>query len=398
MWERQYEQGRWNGLELNILSTSLNGGKRLHVSEIPYADLPSIKVMGSSAENIDLEVVLVGQNSLVEANALLNSLSKTAKGELEHPWLGELPLVFESYSQKITTKRGLLTLSLKFIRDGKTPKLITSVSTKVNAQQQANIVDEVSAKTFVQDVEEMDIASVSSLQQDFTHAINQLVGIANQLNVPSQMLSALNQELNSAFVAISSIANAPGQFAEQLSKTIDSIANAVRSEPDSENEAVDNSRAAQATMLAAVNTETPSAHYNVQMVTAAVKMSKDIAILEQDETFSVITAKGQPSIIMSDLQLITAEVNARIDEVTDQSTLESIELFHSLITLKEGVEAQHSKVKLGSEPQRFIERARFIPALVLAHQLNSESTLVTALNPSLHPLFLAGTIGLRVSE
>ncbi|GIC79482.1 DNA circularization N-terminal domain-containing protein [Moritella sp. F3] len=398
MWERQYEQGRWNGLELNILSTSLDGGKRLHVSEIPYADLPSIKVMGSSASKFDLEVVFVGSSSLIDANKLLASLNEIPKGELEHPWLGEIPLVFESYSQTITTKRGLVTLSLKFIRDGKTPKLISSVSTKVSAQQQATIVEGVSTKTFVQDVEEMDIADMNSLQQSFTHAINELMGIANELNVPSQMLSALNQELNSAFVAISSIANAPGQFAEQLSKTIDSVANAVRSEPDSENEAVDNSRTAQATMLAAVNIETPSAHYNVQMVTAAVKMSKDIATLEQDETFSVINVKGQPSIILSDLQLIVTEVNARIDEVTDQSTLESTELFNSLITLKEGVDTQYSKVKLGVEPQRFIERGRFIPALALAHELNSESTLVMALNPSKHPLFLAGTIGLRVSE
>ena len=398
MWERQYEQGRWNGLELNILSTSLDGGKRLHVSEIPYADLPSIKVMGSSAEKIDLEVVFVGKNSLVDANELLANLSNTPKGELEHPWLGEIRLAFENYSQKITTKRGLVSLSLKFIRDGKAPKLTSSLSTKVSAQQQASIVDEVSTKTFKQDVKGMDIASVRNLQQNFTHAINQLVGIANQLNVPSQMLSALNQELNSAFVAISSIVNSPGQFAEQLSKTIDSVANAVRSEADSENEAVDNSRTAQVKMLAGINMEAPSAHYNVQMITAAIKMSKDIATLEQHNTFSVISTNGLPSIIMSDLQLIISDIDARIDEVTDKSMVESIELFHALVTLKEGVEAQYSKVKLGCEPHHFIECARNIPALALAHRNYSESALVTALNPLQHPLFLNGKIGLRVNS
>ena len=65
MWEREYEQGRWNGVALNILGTSLNGGKRLQVSEIPYAELPDIKVMGSSANNIEIDVVLVGDRKSV---------------------------------------------------------------------------------------------------------------------------------------------------------------------------------------------------------------------------------------------------------------------------------------------------------------------------------------------
>ncbi len=123
MWERKYEQGRWNGLTLNILSTSIDGGKRLHISELPYVDLPSIKVMGSAASKLNLEVVLVGRNSLVDANNLLANLNKTPKGELEHPWLGELSLVFESHSQKIDTKLGLVTLSLSFVRGRDVPML-----------------------------------------------------------------------------------------------------------------------------------------------------------------------------------------------------------------------------------------------------------------------------------
>lgn len=398
MWEREYEQGRWNGVALNILATSLNGGKRLQVSEIPYAELPDIKVMGSSANNIEIDVVLVGSNSLVEANALLNNLNKTPKGELEHPWLGELPLVFETYGQKLSTKLGLVTLSLKFIRDGK-PSAVTASTVVTSVQtQQADTVETVSTKTFVDDVDTMNIADTNSLQADFTHAITQLSGIANQLSVPSQTLSALNQEINSALVSISSIANAPAQFAEQLSKTIDSVADAVRSETDSDNEATDNSRAAQASMLEAINTQSPSTHYNVQLVVAAVKMSKDIERLEQEDTFDILSSKGQSSTILSDLQQITREIDARVYEVTTVSTLESLELFDALISLKEGVSSQSNKVKKGSEPQGFLERARFIPALVLAKKEKSSAPLVMALNPLQHPLFLSGVIAMRGNE
>lgn len=82
MWERKYEQGRWNGLTLNILSTALDGGKRLQVSEIPYADLPNIKVMGSAANKIDIDVVFVGNHSLNDANALLDNFNKTLAASL----------------------------------------------------------------------------------------------------------------------------------------------------------------------------------------------------------------------------------------------------------------------------------------------------------------------------
>ncbi|MUJ21344.1 DNA circularization N-terminal domain-containing protein [Aliivibrio fischeri] len=398
MWEREYEKGRWNGLELNILTTSIDGGQRLHVSEIPYADLPSIKVMGSAANSIDLEVLLVGKASLVEANNLLAGLNALPKGELEHPWLGELPLVFETFSQKISTKRGVVELSLKFLRDGKAPQLSSSASITVSSKEQASEVEKSSTKTFVQDIEEMDAAQVSSLQERFTYAINQLVGISTKLNVPSQTLSALNQELNSALVAISSIANAPEQFAEQLSKTVDSVADAVRSEPDSENEAIDNSRAAQSNMLAAIDLNAPSAHYNVQMVTAAVKMSKTVATLEQENEFDIVNAKGQPSIMMSDLKQLTVAVSQRINEVTMNSTLESLELFYALTGLKEGIETQYNKVKTGSEAQRFIERGRYIPALFLAHQTYTDTALVSALNPLKHPLFMNGTLSMRAMK
>lgn len=398
MWQRQYERGRWNGIELNILATSLDGGKRLQVSDIPYADLPDIKVMGSSVNNLDIDVVMVGAHSLVDANALLDSLSTSPIGELEHPWLGELPLVFSSHAQKIDTKLGLVTLSLKFIRQGVRSVLSIMATTPSPQTQQADTVEAVSTTTFVADVEAMDIADTNSLQADFTHVVGELSGIANQLSIPSQTLSALNQELNSALVAISSIANAPAQFAEQLSKTIDSVADAVRSEVDSDNEAVDNSRAAQASMLAAINPDTPSAHYNTQLVVAAVKMSKDIERLEQEDTFSVLDSKGQASTILSDLSCITTAIDNQISAVTDVSTLESLALFDGLVGLAQGVAVQYDKVKKGSEPRRYLERARFIPALVLAKQENDSSPLIRALNPLLHPLFLSGVIAMRGSE
>lgn len=398
MWERKYEQGRWNGLTLNILSTALDGGKRLQVSEIPYADLPSIKVMGSAANKIDLDVVFVGGDSLNDANALLASLNQTAKGELEHPWLGELPLVFNTYSQKINTTLGLVTLTLNFIRNTKPTSTMTTNAAATTLIEQTDAVEQLSTETFVDDVNNMGISDIRALQTDFTNFVGELTGIATRLSVPSQVLSSLNQELNSAMVAISSIANAPAQFAQQLSATIDSVANAVQSEDDAANEAVDNSRMAQASMLDSINPDTPSAHYNVQATVAAVKMSKDIAHLEETPTFTITEATTQPAITLSDINRINTQLDVCIADVTTVSTLESLALFDALTTLKENVNTQSDKVQKGSQPKSYIESARFQPALVIAHNTSHDEDLVTALNPNQHPLFLQGNIAVGVNQ
>jgi prophage DNA circulation protein len=411
MWERKYEQGRWNGLVLNILSTTIDGGKRLHISEIPYADLPTIKVMGSAASSFALEVVMVGAHSLVDANALLANLDKTPKGELEHPWLGELPLVFETYSQKIDTKLGLVTLSLSFVRGGELPALSSIITSGAvfDASMQSDEVIAVSSATFAADVDAASVSDMETLRARFTDLVTSLQGVASRLSIPSQTLSQLNQELNSALVAISSIANAPMQFAEQLSKTVKSVAKAVRSEnkvasvsisssSQLASEAVDNSRMAQVAMLELIVLDVPSAHFNVQLVVAAVLMSKDIAELTQRDGFDVVQSSTQPLFILNDLRRITSEMEARIGDATRVSTLESLELFNALVVLKDGIGAQIGKVTKGSIPTRHKTLPRPVPALALSYQYHSNAELVVALNPTQHPLFLRDVVAIEVAS
>lgn len=285
MWERQYEHGRWNGHQLNILTTSLDGGKRLHVSEIPYAELPHIKVMGSKAANIELEVVFVGAGSLADANSFIADIEETPEGELEHQWLGEMSLVFETYSQSISTKRGLVTLSLTFVRSGITPTITATAI--VRSKEQASIVENISKESFVQDVNEMNVSELNKVQEHFEEALNVLVDITNRLHIDNEQLQEINESVNAALDSVSGIANDPASFADQLSNAVDAVSEGVQSEPESESEAVDNSRSAQNLMLSQVKADASSTHYNVQMVTAAVKMSKDLTELEKADSFEI---------------------------------------------------------------------------------------------------------------
>lgn len=285
MWERQYEQGRWNGHKLNILSTAIDGGKRLHVSEIPYADLPHIKVMGSKSRSFKFDVVFVGASSLADANAFIDNCEASPEGELEHPWLGELKLVYETYSQNINTKRGLVTLSLSFVRAGISPTI--SAPTIVRTREQASIVERISTQVFVKDVGAMSVSEITQTQNDFTALHDGLVDITNRLGLDDETKQDINNALNNVHSAISSIKNDPEDFANLMSVAVDAVANGVQQEPDSISEAANHSRSAQSSLLKLLTEESPSSHYNTQLVTASVKMNKSLTELEASDIYDV---------------------------------------------------------------------------------------------------------------
>ncbi|MBY8138917.1 DNA circularization N-terminal domain-containing protein [Vibrio fluvialis] len=393
MWERQYERGRWNGHQLNILATAIDGGQRLHVSEIPYAELPNIRVMGSKSRTIKLDVVFVGADSLADANAFIANLESSPTGELEHPWLGELTLVFDTFSQSISTKRGVVTLSLSFVRAGTQPTINTSATVRV--KQQASAVESVSAQSFARDVKSLSVADINQMQDDFTQSLNVLVDITHRLNLADDKLQSINSAINEAFGAISSISSAPDKFATLLSTAVDRVAEGVQSEPDSDSEAVDNARTAQQLMLSQVKEDTVTPHHNIQMVTGAVKVSKDVTRLEKQDQFDITAVSKQPAIIQSDLTALLEGIDARVAEITSVSTVESLDIFDALVALKGGIQTQYDKVIKGTAAHRVIEQPRSKPALTIAHDQYTAEPIVTAMNALQHPLFLRGDIAVR---
>ncbi|CAH7324923.1 DNA_circ_N domain-containing protein [Vibrio chagasii] len=393
MWERQYEHARWNGHKLNILSIVFDGGKRLQVSEIPYADLPHIKVMGTKASTYTVETVFVGPRSLAQSNALLDNLEATPEGELEHPWLGELSLVFEDVSQNISTKKGLVTLSLKFVRAGTSPSI--KAPPVIRTKMQARVVERLAKERFVDEVKSLDVSQVNQVQAHATSALNILVDITNRVNLADEVLQEINRAINDAFTTISSVSTAPEEFANRFAASFDAVADGIQSESDSESEAVDNARSAQQLLLNQVKDNAPTQYHNTQMVTGAVKMNKDIINLEKGETYDITLAPKQPEAIKRDLAILLINLDDRIREVTQVSTLESMALFEALTTLKSNVKNQLDKVVEGSTAHKTVRSPLHKPALILAHEEFTQEQVITKMNALQHPLFLKGEIAVR---
>jgi hypothetical protein len=279
------------------------------------------------------------------------------------------------------------------VRSGTSPSITTTTTVRTKAQ--ADIVESLSKKSFIEEVKGLDVSQINEAQNNATIALNVLVDITNRLNLADDSLQDINLAINEAFSAVSGLSTNPAEFADLFSSAVDTVSEGVQSESASESEAIDNSRSAQALMLGEVKTDSPTKHHNVQMVTGAVKMSKDVTDLEANDSFEITLAQKQPEIIQSDLSTLIVNVDDRIKETTQVSTQESIELYDALTSLKSNVQTQHDKVAEGTKAHRTVQSPHFKSALTIAHDEYTNENVITKMNALQHPLFIRGDIAVR---
>lgn len=198
MWERKVKTAKWNGVAFNIQQTTLDNGKRLQVVELPYADDPYINVMGAKAKGINLEAVFVGVNSLADANAFVAKLESDPIGALEHPYLGEMSLVYQSVSQSFSTKKGLVTLALKFLKQGKAVALTRVRIDEKPLSELSNDLMAASKQQFMRDMAAASPDEISTLQDDFNNLLSTLKSIASRSTQDSLRLTPLHHEIQAA--------------------------------------------------------------------------------------------------------------------------------------------------------------------------------------------------------
>ncbi|MBE8578670.1 DNA circularization N-terminal domain-containing protein [Vibrio sp. OPT18] len=408
MWQKKYEKGRWNGVELNILSTVIEGGKRLHVSEIAFEDLPVIKNMGSKAKRFSLEVVFVGSLSLDQANLLQALLDKEPSGVLEHPWLGELPLIFDTSSMRIDTRRGLVLLSLSFVRRPTTSVSYSITDTSVRTRTKSVLAQ--SSPFFEPEVVQMTPSQLKHFKERVTALVDCLSGIITTLSLPEPSLMDAAIQVRRLQTMIPGLSNEPLSFASQMQIAIDGVSYAVQSEPMTYQgssstqartfyEAIDNARFAQSALLSLVETGSADVHTNIALVMGAINMNRNIELLEKSQSFDVLSAnaRARASVIRRDLNVLSTAVDGCINDVTMYSTAEHLALYEALASTQSGIDQQVEKVNRGSTPSEFVQCLKPMSALVIAHEANANEALLRELSTELHPLFFTGRVPVKVN-
>lgn len=398
MWERKTDKAKWNGNVLNIQSTTLDGGKRLHVAELPHVDLPHIKVMGAKAKTVSIEVVFVGPNSLDDANNTILELDNNPEGTLEHPWLGELSLVFETSSQSFSTKKGLVTLSLKFYRQGE-----LSAAVNVDTKTINTLVSDVSLSSkplFLSEIKQASPNGINAMKFQFNNAFNSLRNIANRSTNSSEKLNLLHRQINAGVSSIENMVSDPASVSDNYFVTINTL-NDVITETETSTASTNSieqgllsvRNVASQSIRDTINSEADSFHYNLHATYAAVILSKDLETLNAIEKITIETLDGQQlDEAARNVSVIINQLDERINEVSSAANFENLVLVEAVELLRENVREQNSKIINFKNSLKEHDVPVPRPLFCIAQSLESSREELSSINNIKHPLFVSGKV------
>lgn len=387
MWDRQFEAASWNGVAFNILKTTRDGGKRLQVVEMPYKDDPAIWILGGKAKGYQIDAVFVGEQSLEDANTFEAQLDSDPVGKLEHPYLGELDLVYQDSSFSFSTKKGMVTLSLKFIKQG--AAVVIPASSIKSIETYTQTVIEHSTADFVRTVEQATPDQIATLQVEFTSMLGKLRFIANQMQRPGIVLASLNRQISDGLSAISTIANAPGAFADHLNASLSSLVGSVKQSSGSQQStaATVSSASFANDQLKKVEQSSTTNHIKTLTTMASIETNQSIKTISLDDPWPLDIDFAE-----ADLKGLVSRLSQRMEEATIEATYDRYELVGSLESLNAEMAKHQDQIKGILSSLKETEIYNPTPALNLAHQHECPREKFEGLNPGGHPLFVTGTV------
>jgi len=386
MWDKQFDKASWNGLAFHLLKTNEEHGKRLYVPELPYKDDPHIWVMGGKAVGYQFSAVFVGANYIADAQAFRKKLDDEPAGTLEHPYLGELQLVYESSSiEHVSTKKGLVSVSLKFIKQG--DLTVVPERTTHNISSLTAPVVTASTDKFITKVEKASPSQIDSLKQEITGVINKIKMISSQMNKPGNDVTGLIKEISATESALSSLANSPSSVAGQLNNTMISLTSTVNSSDQSSSYI--NLNSAHFANEQLEKSEQESTNEHLKLITTIASIDTSSVIQELSNQASIPANLNYSE---QELNNLVTRLNDRKKEATAEATHESYELVFSVDDLLAALSRYQAQIN--SIKQNLIEVEIFSPApdLYIAHQNECSTEELTSLNSYAHPLFVSGKV------
>ncbi|BBN59310.1 DNA circularization N-terminal domain-containing protein [Hydrogenovibrio marinus] len=396
MWETEFEKAKWNGIEFNLLSTGKNQGRRLQVSEYPGSDEPDIEDLGAKTPTINIKAIFVGPTSLKEANNFISILESEPNGKIEHPYEGELDLVYEDSSISYSTlEQGAAVVDIKFYKAGN-PTEITDFYPTTTDDLTSSVIEK-SANQFVSDVDNASPDEINTIQSEFTSFISSLQRIAERVQAPNDVMDQIHTQVKTATSAISTIANEPRTFLNTFVATLQGISNEVNAITIQDQTNPDNpllitvspERVAQYEFK---NTEDSSTNNHIKLLatTASINTNRYLMAINQSGQDGIYQYSADT--VLLEISALNDRVSSRIDESTQSATYESLDLLDALQQLSVNISDQKTKVEQLIESMKTKDQFSPVPLLSLSQELGSKTTTMQSLNSITHPLFVSGQI------
>lgn len=130
--------------------SDLGAGRRNQVHEYPQRDKPYVEDLGRATRELEFTGVLVGEDYVEQANALLRALETPGPGTLVHPWLGEMQVSLKDRG-RISFDAGLgkASIQLSFVEQGELEFPAAVTSTQQASRKAASNLEQSAVDAFV---------------------------------------------------------------------------------------------------------------------------------------------------------------------------------------------------------------------------------------------------------
>jgi prophage DNA circulation protein len=137
-WENLLQDPSFRGVPLEVLSTSLQGGKDLAEHKVPYTNGAESNDMGNAARGIEYRVIVRGENYEADMSRLEAALDMAGPGELVDPIKGAMTVLVSRWSiEHDAETRDACQVSIRFVVQGRTALLFSLPA----AGQSADLAD-----------------------------------------------------------------------------------------------------------------------------------------------------------------------------------------------------------------------------------------------------------------
>lgn len=404
MWDREFDRASWNGVPVNLLKTSIERGKRVNVQNLPYSDEPFVEVMGEESRSYKFDAIFVGKDSLGQASAFIAALSSEPEGTLEHPYLGELELIYTKSSQSFSTKQGEVILSLEFLMKGLPITLPATYSKSVDGLTAE--ADEWAMLDFSEAMKGLPLDEINKIKAKLDAFVGKLNKLSSQLQMPITALGQIQTKIQSALGAVASIANAPRSFASALFASVNGLVSGIASSLGGIAYGVTgNAPKASRDMLSAFRSSPSSATSDpadrlikASSFSALLRLSPQLLVTMDAQNEKSLIAAIEPiggiavaEMAIKQLSILADEL---IDEATRSASSDSIGLVESLLAIKTELNTQLKKLDAAFLASVSVMAVSPTPVYVLAQRYDADLTRISCINDVDHPLFVNGEVRL----
>ncbi|OYZ03504.1 MAG: hypothetical protein B7Y42_00565 [Polaromonas sp. 28-63-22] len=150
---RELVAGSFRGVTFRTVGAEIKVGRRNVVNEYPQRDVPYVDDLGRRARRFVVECHVIGENYLVERDALIGAFEAKGPGELIHPRYGSRRVSVDGdVSVKESPEQGgMARISVTFVEDGDNTFPTAARNTVVQVEVAANALDEATEAAFADD-------------------------------------------------------------------------------------------------------------------------------------------------------------------------------------------------------------------------------------------------------